>query len=194
MIAESPYYYTRTLDDDRIFSEYQVMLSLNIEDDYPDSVSLKDATLVALDYLNGDEDGFVLIVEQAHIDKRSHKNDISGMLKRMQSLGETVDAVMEWIGSRADTAVIVTADHETGGLWIGSSPNPLATSKTYTVGNKTLHYTWGSVNHTKELVDIYVYGISPDFASFDTFESKYIIKNTDTYRIMKDIIDSEKSK
>lgn len=191
MIANSPYYYTKNLNDKNIMSKDQVMLSLNIENGATNSVSLKDVTMVALDYLDQDEDGFVLMVEQAHIDKNSHGNKFPEMLQRMHSLGETVDAIMEWIGDREDTAVIITADHETGGLHVNNTTNY---GLTYQGKNGPIYYKWDTTNHTRSNVSVFVYGIKPDFASFDTYKTEYLIKNTDIFRTMKQVLDENSAK
>jgi alkaline phosphatase len=45
------------------------------------------------------------MIEQAHIDKYSHDNDIDGVVKSVASLNNTVEAVMKWMGNRKDTAI-----------------------------------------------------------------------------------------
>ena len=148
------------------------------------SVQLKDAAVQACTYLDQDKDGFVLMIEQAHVDKYSHSNDFDGMVKSVQSLNDTVDAVLAWIGDRTDTAILVTADHETGGLSV-STENRF--SKQYT-GNVPVWYAFSSGDHTNAKVGLFVYGIEADFSKFTYFGSQYVIKNIDVYNLMADVM------
>ncbi len=149
-------------------------------------VELKDAAVNALDYLDQDEDGFVLMIEQAHIDKYSHSNDFEGMAKSAVSLNDTVEAILEWLGNRNDTAIVITADHETGGLTVGGqSYYP----KTYeTEDGRTVYYKWSTTSHTNSKVGAFVYGYEADFSKYDYYSSEHLIKNTDVYRLMLDML------
>lgn len=62
------------------------------------------------------DDGFFLMVEGSKIDSASHDNDMQAMLYELQAFNATVSACKEWAAANGDTVVIVTADHETGGL------------------------------------------------------------------------------
>lgn len=62
------------------------------------------------------DDGFFLMVEGSKIDSASHDNDMKAMLNELQAFNATVSACKEWAAANGDTVVIVTADHETGGL------------------------------------------------------------------------------
>ncbi len=150
------------------------------------TVELADASEKALNFLDRDGDGFVLMIEQAHIDKYSHNNDLSGAAESVRSLNDTVKAVLDWIGDREDTAVLVTADHETGGLTVshkaGTYPKTLSTE------NGNIYYNWASSGHTNQNVMLYVYGIAVDFSKYDYYYSKHLIKNTDIYTLMKSLL------
>lgn len=149
------------------------------------TVQLCDTTVKALNYLNQDSDGFVLMVEQAHIDKYSHNNEFSGMVKSVKSLNDTVEAVMAWIGDRTDTAVLVTADHETGGLTITTTEAlPMKSSVT----DIPIYFKWQKADHTNSKVGLFVYGVEVDFSKFDYYKSNHLIKNIDVYNLMYDIL------
>ncbi|MBQ8344979.1 MAG: alkaline phosphatase, partial [Clostridia bacterium] len=151
------------------------------------AVKLADAAKVALDFLDDDEDGFVLMIEQAHIDKCSHSNDFAGMVKNMKSLDETVDAVMEWIGDRTDTIVVITADHETGGLCTSAKQGVL--EKTYTGPNgDKVYYSFHTTGHTDADVGVFLYGTSFDFSTLPFFKSSHIVKNSDIPEMIKRIL------
>ena len=112
------YNYYKSFDKDIILSskEEDALCLFNIEKESEDSITLENATELAIDYLKDDDDGFVLVIEQAHIDKKSHSNDFEGTAKAANSLNDTIESVLEFTKDRNDTAIIVTADHETGGL------------------------------------------------------------------------------
>ena len=185
MIESSPYYFAQTLDDSSIMDKEQVMLALDIENGKDNSVSLSDATKTALSYLEKDEDGFMLMIEQAYIDKESHNNEIDDMISRMHSLGETVETVMEWVGDRDDTVVLVSADHETGGLSVSKTEN---LGKTYAGNSGNFYYKWESDDHTQSYVSLYVYGTTETFYVHETFKDGTLIKNVDIFAIMKRLV------
>lgn len=154
---------------------------------YRASVKLADVTAHAIDFLSKDEDGFVMMVEQAHIDKYSHNNDIEGMVKSMASLNDTVERVLEWIGDRTDTAILITADHETGGLTVTTEDQTLADLTTVN-GNK-MYYAWEHGSHTDSKVGLFVYGINPDYSELSYYKSSHLIKNINVYSIMRGLLD-----
>ena len=80
------------------------------------SPSLEEMTVEAIDLLDDDPDGFFLMVEAAHIDKRSHDGDLAGAIKHVRELDKAVAAALAYAAAHPDTLVLVTADHETGGV------------------------------------------------------------------------------
>ncbi len=149
------------------------------------SIALPDASVKALDFLDKDTDGFVLMIEQAYIDKYSHDNNFDEMVKSMSSLNDTVDAVMEWLGDRTDTVVLVTADHETGALAISTSP---VLANECTSFGTPIYYKWSRADHSNAKVGLFVHGVKADFTKFDFYASQHQIKNSDVYYLMYDIL------
>ncbi len=79
--------------------------------------TLADLAVFAMNYLAAKSDnGFFLMIEESHIDKRSHSNDMKGMLEHLIAYDNTIKAVVQLAAEMGDTLVIATADHETGGL------------------------------------------------------------------------------
>ena len=72
----------------------------------------------ALNQLSKNGDNFFIMIEEAHIDKYSHKGDTS--MTRMQECvvryNRTIAYAIAFVMLHPDTALIITADHETGGL------------------------------------------------------------------------------
>jgi len=166
----------------------KVYLTLDIENSATPSVTLSQVASSALKFLERDEDGFVLVIEQAHIDKYAHSNNIDGVVNSMKSLSATVDTVMEWIGDRTDTAVMITADHETGGLTVSTSTMLQAKFRN---GDNSFYYRFTSGDHTDAQVKLFTYGITPDFSTYKYYGANHLIKNTDIFLIMKQTLDKE---
>ncbi|MCP4448212.1 MAG: hypothetical protein GY811_23170 [Myxococcales bacterium] len=122
------------------------------DDDLP---LLKDMSLAALERLDMDPQGFFLMVEGGRIDHASHANNVSRAIGETLGFDETVAAVMQWAEGRDDVTILVTADHETGGLKV---LEPSAVGETPQVSWK-----WGS--HTNASVQIF--GQGPGTSVFD---------------------------
>jgi alkaline phosphatase len=84
--------------------------------------SLAEATEAALAYMARDPDGFFLVVEQGDIDWANHDNDFRSMVGCVADLDAAVRTALAFVDKPGDdvdwtnTALIVTADHATGGL------------------------------------------------------------------------------
>lgn len=79
--------------------------------------SLVTETSKALELLENDN-GFFLMVEGSNIDVAEAELDMDDALKQMEGFDQSVDYVMNWAESHPGTLVLVTADHETGGVKI----------------------------------------------------------------------------
>ncbi len=140
----------------------------------------------ALEYLSKDEDGFFLMAEGSHIDHGGHNNDIAYMLEELISFDNGVQAVLEWAEGRDDTVVIVTADHETGGLLVDGE----ATHDDMMLAYDGIGYCyrWTTTGHTSTDVNCYINGADIDFSSY-SFGTNGRIKNTDVFKIMKSLME-----
>lgn len=81
-----------------------------------DTPSITEMTEKAIDLLDDNDNGFFLMVEGACIDKFSHDNDFEGATKCVMAFDEAVKAAVEYAKADGETLVVVTADHETGGI------------------------------------------------------------------------------
>lgn len=129
--------------------------------------SLTEMAEVALTTLSAEPKGFFLMVEGALIDKASHKNDLERVAPEVVELDNAVRAVMKWAAGRSDTLVIVTADHETGGLKVvrGRAQGQLP------------EVTWVGSDHTGANVPLYAWGVGAT-------KVQGTMDNTDVYRLM----------
>ncbi len=87
---------------------------VGLYEDGPAAPRLVDAVQAALSRLSTNPKGFFLIVEQARVDWKP--GDPSGVVADVQELDEAVAAAVAFAQKRGRTLVVVTADHETGGL------------------------------------------------------------------------------
>ncbi|MFG2561118.1 alkaline phosphatase [Streptomyces sp. NPDC048496] len=79
--------------------------------------TLADMTKKSLSLLNGrSKKGFLLQVEGAQIDKRSHANDAAQTLAEVKAFDDAVKAAYDFAKKDGHTLVVVTADHECAGF------------------------------------------------------------------------------
>ena len=84
-----------------------------------DVPSLAEMTRKAVELLDGTEKGFFLMVEGGSIDWAGHANDAATNLREVLALNDAVEASVEYQKSHPDTLIVVTGDHETGGMTMG---------------------------------------------------------------------------
>jgi len=73
-------------------------------------------TKKAIELLSKDGKPFMLMVEGSQIDWESHSNDFYGVWKEVVEFDNAVKVALEFAAKDGNTLVIVTGDHETGGL------------------------------------------------------------------------------
>ncbi|NLJ74332.1 MAG: alkaline phosphatase [Firmicutes bacterium] len=108
--------------------------------------SLAQMTEKALELLSQREAGFFLMVEGALIDKRSHINERSSIPLEVAAFDNAVAVCVDFAEKHPGTLVIVTADHETGGLTI--------------LDDGQIRFT--SIGHTNAQVPLFVFGDGAD--------------------------------
>lgn len=98
-------------------------------DQQPEDLTLEQITESAIESLSKDNDkGFFLMVEGGKIDWAAHANDATTTIREMLDFNKAVKRVYEFYKQHPDeTLIIVTADHETGGIAIGNGSSRLST-------------------------------------------------------------------
>ena len=77
---------------------------------------LSQATAKTLEILSKNENGFFLMVEGSQIDFAGHNHDAKYMMEELVDFDNAVETVKKFAEKEGNTLVIVTADHENGGL------------------------------------------------------------------------------
>lgn len=126
--------------------------------------TLAEMTRGALNVLDDDPEGFVLMVEGGAIDWASHDNQSGRMLEEMAGFSAAVDEVVAWVDANSDwdeTLVIVTADHETGYLTGGELPQAgqgFVWRPVVQGSGRLPAMQWNSDGHTNSLVPLFARG------------------------------------
>ena len=110
--------------------------------------TLAEMTAAAIRTLRQDKDGFFLMVEGSQIDWGGHSNDIDAVIQEVVQFDAAVKACLEFASDDGHTLVVVTADHETGGLSIIAG----------FLNGDSLRVGWQSTDHTATQVPLYAYG------------------------------------
>jgi alkaline phosphatase len=103
----------------------------------------------AIEILSKDKDGFFLMVEGSMIDWGAHAKDFKYTVEEVIDLDQAVEVARDFAETDGKTLIIVTADHETGGLTL-----PAGDMKNRTVTASFIQ----SGNHTGVMVPVFSYG------------------------------------
>ena len=109
---------------------------------------LPEGVSTALKTLSQDKDGFFLMVEGSQIDFACHAHDSVNMVDETVDFSKAVQVALDFAKADGNTLVVVTADHETGGLTMIDPQGHYS--------NVSFHYSTHS--HTCLPVMIYAYG------------------------------------
>ncbi|MEX0857662.1 MAG: alkaline phosphatase [Balneolaceae bacterium] len=132
-------------------SETNQLLGLFAEDGFeraegePSSAKM---TSKALDILSQNENGFFLMVEGSQIDWAGHDNDVEYVLREIEDFDAAIKTVLNFAVQDGETLVIITADHETGGMTMQRQQN----------NGKELEVYWTTGSHTGIPVPLMAYG------------------------------------
>ena len=133
------------------------------------------ATTAAINHLSECEDGFVLMVEGSMIDGMGHGNDAKGQQGEMRDFMEAIEVAVAYAREHTDTLVVVTADHETGGLAIISG------NADFNLSEQGVEYKWATGGHSGVMVPIYLYGTGAELING-------VMENADLGKRLKELI------
>lgn len=93
--------------------------------------TLAEMSLAALNVLDQDPNGFMVMIEGGAVDQAAHANQPGRLIEEQVDFDRAVKAVAHWVeehSSWEETLLIVTADHETGFV---TGPGPLSQDRPY---------------------------------------------------------------
>jgi alkaline phosphatase len=109
---------------------------------------LPDATEAAINHLSKSEKGFFLMVEASQIDWFGHSNSKDTIIGEMLDFDRAIGKAIEFAERDGNTLVIITSDHETGGMTIMGGNGP--------EDDFEVHFS--SKGHTPALVPVFSFG------------------------------------
>ncbi|MCJ7701782.1 MAG: alkaline phosphatase, partial [Anaerolineales bacterium] len=152
----------------------------------PFTPSLAAMTEKAIEILSQDPDGFFLMVKGGQIDWAAHSNDAENVMADTLGLDAAVAIGLAYAQTNPNTILIVTADHETGGMSVGLTSSGLPDEDgPFSMPDGTPFYVnWTSTDHTGVDVPTTAYGVYSD-----QLEGSY--ENTYFYDVMRFLIGSK---
>lgn len=111
------------------------------------------------------------MIEGSQIDWGGHANNLQFLVEEMLDFDHAIGKALDFAAADGNTLIIVTADHETGGLAL--------------TGRNIINYlvkgTFCTKNHTGIMVPVYAYG--PGAENFTG-----IMQNTDIFKKMFNLL------
>ncbi|MFW9826542.1 MAG: alkaline phosphatase [Candidatus Thorarchaeota archaeon] len=168
-------------------------LPYEIRRDYNITPSLAEMTEKAIEILSQSTEGFFLMVEGGMIDHAAHSSNKVRLALETIDFYHAFEVALSFISNNENSLLILTADHETGGLnVINETLNDELPSinKTFEENEDlriaratNITVSWSTTGHTNRNVPIYASRLnSPNFENLTT------IDNTDIFRIMYDYL------
>ncbi len=136
---------------------------------------LTDAMTHTLDILDDNKKGFFAMIEGSKIDHAAHANNTEDLIFEMQEFDNAVNAAFDYADSHKGTLVIVTADHETGGVTMVSK------NKDFTAGESGLDIKYSTTSHSGTPVIVYSYGAS-------AYKFSGVMENTEIFDRIKEVL------
>jgi alkaline phosphatase len=170
-------------------------------DNVPDLPTMSQA---ALNVLGQNDKGFFVMIEGGAPDWMAHANNMPRFIEEQLDFNRAVSSVIEWVENNSnwdETLLIVTSDHETGGIWgRGTYSNDKGGNVARSRDDQALEkarfhpdddefnkfsavqnngegempgYQFASGNHTNEIVPLWVLGASAEcFEDFTRHDFK----------------------
>ncbi len=137
---------------------------------------LPGATAKALEVLsNNSKKGFFVMIEGSQIDGGGHDNDMVKIYEETVDFDNAVKVAFDFADEHPGTLVVVTADHETGGLSIVSGKSD------FTLPEQGVKYEFGTTGHSAIMLPVYAYGTGAE-------EFAGVMENTDIAKKMQKLL------
>ena len=177
-LQKKGYHVSRTLDDFFAYDKNSRIFAVPYDKDTPLPDERGDllarASMKGISLMNQNKNGFFMMIEGSQLDDYGHFNQLDLLMKETLDFDQTVGEVMKWAAKDGETLVVVTADHETGGL-------------TLVNGNKDegrVECCFSTKDHSGAMVPVYAFG--PGAENFTG-----IFENTDVFKKIKKLMTEE---
>ncbi len=163
-------------------------MSYELDRDHAAEPSLAEMIETAIDVLSKDEDGFFLMVEGGRIDHADHSRDYKRGVVDTLAFDDAVKVALDYAADNPDTLVIVTADHECGGLVLGAATGEYTEgwAPNFGSGAYPVNDTYSDLNILEEAShtspDVPIFATGPMAMEF----SKGLIDNTEVFDLVKE--------
>ena len=168
--------YDKKLLDSTLLNSKEQVIGLFAEDGFdrrlgtPTQLEMTEFALNFLENKTQSCSGFFLMSEGSQIDWAAHDNDANEMIEEFRDFDLTIRDLINFVNEDNETLLIVTSDHETGGLQILKQDD-----------DKVL-VQWGTGRHTSTPVGVHAYGPGAEL-----FQG--LMDNTDIHYKILDAID-----
>lgn len=108
---------------------------------------LENATRSALNYMEKKDKPFFLMVEGSQIDWGGHANELDYVVTELLDFNDVLGMALQYAAENENTLVVVTADHETGGLALAGGE-----------GYVEIDYKFSTGGHTATLIPVFAFG------------------------------------
>jgi alkaline phosphatase len=129
---------------------------------------LPESTSKAISILSKNKKGFFLMVEGSQIDFAGHANAQDTLVDEVLDFNDAIGRALSFAAQDGNTLVIVTADHETGGVTLVGGNR----------ANRTVKMNFSTKDHTGVMIPVYAFG-----PGSEKFTGMY--DNTDIFKKMK---------
>jgi alkaline phosphatase len=123
------------------------------------------STQKAIDLLSVNKKGFFMLVEGSQIDWGGHANDLNYVVEEVVDFDKAIGKALDFAMKDGETLVIITADHETGGMAL--------TGGDMAQGKVEARFTYG--DHSAIMVPLFAFGPGSE-------EFSGILDNTDVFK------------
>ncbi|MBR4167453.1 MAG: alkaline phosphatase [Bacteroidales bacterium] len=164
------FYATRNTPVLGLFADTSYPMAIERDTDF-----LADAAMHAIDILDDNKKGFFVMIEGSHIDHAAHANNAEQLTWEMEEFDKLLNAAFDYADTHKGTLVVVTADHETGGITL------LSGSKDFTKGDTGIDVKFSTTGHSGSPVPIFSYGAS-------AWKFGQVMENTDIFHRLKAVL------
>lgn len=125
---------------------------------------LQKATDLALDYFEAGDEPYFLMIEGSYIDWGGHAENVGMLVEETLDFDRTIGAVLDRTIDDDNTLLVVSADHETGGVSVGKYYEENESGGRVEVPD-TLGIYFNTDQHTAELIPVFAKGYKEELFS-----------------------------